>query len=193
MKGPGPEIRASVVSTLLVALLFGVAYPLAVHGISGALFGDKASGSLIRIGGGVVGSSLIGQSFSGAAWFHPRPSAAGKGYDAAASAGTNLGPLSKKLIDDVRRRAAAYREENGLDDGASVPADAVTSSASGLDPHISVENARLQGPRVAAARGLTPEAVQEKIDANTEGRQLGLLGQPRVNVLLLNLALEGKR
>lgn len=193
MKGLGSEIRASAVSTLMVALLFGVAYPLAVRGISGALFGDKADGSLIRIGDDVIGSTLVGQPFAGAAWFHPRPSAAGTGYDAAASSGANLGPLSKKLIGDVRRRAAGYRRENGVEDGASVPADAVTSSASGLDPHISVGNARLQASRVAAARGLTPEAVRAKIDANTEGRQLGLLGQPRVNVLLLNLALEGKR
>jgi K+-transporting ATPase ATPase C chain len=186
------EFRASIVSTLLIAIMFCGAYPLAVYAI-GRAFPAQADGSLIRIGDNAIGSVLIGQPFSGPAWFHPRPSAAGTGYDASASSGSNLGPLSKKLIEEVRRRVAEYRAENGLDDGASVPADAVTASASGLDPHISVWNARLQGPRVAAARGLTPEAVQAKIDACTEGRQLGLLGQPRVNVLLLNLALEGKR
>jgi K+-transporting ATPase ATPase C chain len=186
------EFRASIVSTLLIAVLCCGAYPLAVYGI-GRTFPANADGSLLRVGGTVVGSSLIGQPFYGAGYFHPRPSAAGRGYDASNSGGTNLGPLSKKLIDDVRGRVAGYRKENGLDNLTPVPADAVTSSASGLDPHISPENAHLQAARVAAARGLTREAVRAKIDANTEGRQIGLFGQPRVNVLLLNLALDGKR
>jgi potassium-transporting ATPase KdpC subunit len=193
MKSLLPDLRASLASTLLIALLCCGAYPLAVYGIGRGLFPDQADGSLIRDGGNVVGSSLIGQSFSGAEYFHPRPSAAGTGYDASNSGGTNLGPLSKKLIDDVRSRVAGYRKENGLDNATPVPADAVTSSASGLDPHIGVDNARFQAARVAATRGLTREAVQAKIDANTVGRQLGLFGQPRVNVLLLNLSLDGKR
>lgn len=186
------EFRASIVSTVLIAIVFCGAYPLAVYGI-GRAFPAKADGSLVILGDNVVGSALIGQPFSGAGYFHPRPSAAGRGYDAANSSGSNYGPLSKKLIDDVTARVADYRRENGLDDGTPVPADAVTSSASGLDPHISPENAHRQAMRVATARGLTPEAVQAKIDTNTEGRQLGLFGQPRVNVLLLNLALDGKR
>ncbi len=186
------EFRASIVSTLLLAIVCCGAYPLAVYGI-GRVFPAQADGSLLREGGHVIGSALIGQSFSGAGYFHSRPSAAGQGYDAANSSGTNLGPLSKKLIDDVTGRVADYRKENGLDNATPVPADAVTSSASGLDPHISPENARYQLRRVAAARGLTQGAVQAKIDANTEGRQFGLFGQPRVNVLLLNLELDGKR
>lgn len=193
MKSVVAEIRASLLSTLLIALLCCGVYPLAVFGIGRGLFPDQAAGSLLRNGGNVVGSSLIGQSFSGPGYFHPRPSAAGAGYDASESGGTNLGPLSKKLIADVRRRVADYRRENGLDNATPVPADAVTSSASGLDPHIGLDNARFQAVRVAAARGLTREAVQAKIDANTEGRQLGLFGQPRVNVLLLNLSLDVKR
>ncbi|HEY3490104.1 MAG TPA: K(+)-transporting ATPase subunit C [Candidatus Deferrimicrobiaceae bacterium] len=193
MKSLVAEIRASLLSTLLIALLCCGVYPLAVSGIGRGLFPNQAAGSLLRNGGNVVGSSLIGQSFSGPGYFHPRPSAAGAGYDASESGGTNLGPLSKKLIADVRRRVADYRRENGLDNAIPVPADAVTSSASGLDPHIGVDNARFQAARVAAARGLTREAVQAKIDANTEGRQLGLFGQPRVNVLLLNLSLDVKR
>jgi K+-transporting ATPase ATPase C chain len=193
MKSVVPELRASLASTLLLALLCCGAYPLAVFGIGQGLFPDKAAGSLIRNGGAVVGSSLIGQSFRGAGYFHPRPSAAGAGYDAARSGGTNLGPLSKKLIDDVGGRVAEYRKENGLDERTPVPADAATSSASGLDPHISLENARLQSARVAAARGLTAEAVRGKIDSAAEGRQLGLFGQPRVNVLLLNRSLDEKR
>jgi K+-transporting ATPase ATPase C chain len=139
-----------------------------------------------------VGSSLLAQGFTAPKYFHPRPSAAGQGYDAVNSGGTNLGPTSKKLIEDVKQRVADYRTENGLAPNARVPADAVTSSASGLDPHISVRNALLQAARVAKARGIGEKDVLAKVGAHTEGRTLGLLGEPRVNVLTLNLSLDGK-
>jgi K+-transporting ATPase ATPase C chain len=193
MKALPADIRASIVSTLLIAALCCGLYPLAVSGAAGILFPAKAAGSLLRSGGAVVGSALIGQPFSGRGYFHPRPSAAGTGYDASASSGSNLGPLSKKLIDDVAARVADYRRENGLDNATPVPADAVTSSASGLDPHVSPVNARLQAGRVAAARGIPKEAVLRMIDTHTEGRTLGVLGQPRVNVLALNLDLDGRK
>jgi potassium-transporting ATPase KdpC subunit len=139
-----------------------------------------------------VGSNLLSQGFTDPKYFHPRPSAAGQGYDAAGSGGSNLGPTSKKLVDGVRQRVVDYRIENGLGADAMVPADAVTASASGLDPHISVENALLQARRVSKARSLAVELVRERIYAHTEGRTLGILGEPRVNVLILNLDLDGK-
>lgn len=187
------DLRASVVATLLMVVLCCGAYPLVVWGIAQAAFPGKANGSLLKEGGNVVGSSLIGQGFKGPAYFHPRPSAAGQGFDAIRSGGTNLGPTSKKLIEDVKRRVGDYRAENGLTPYAQVPADAVTSSASGLDPHISVENARLQAGRVAKARRLSMEDVLRKIAVHTEGRDLMIFGEPRVNVLMLNLDLDGKR
>jgi len=144
------------------------------------------------VDGKVAGSSLLAQGFTGPKYFHPRPSAAGKGYDAAGSSGTNLGPTSKKLIEDVKQRVASFRTENGLPPGARVPADAVTSSASGLDPHISLANASHQAARIAAARGLAKEDVLKKVRDHTEGRSLGIFGEPRVNVLMLNLELDGK-
>jgi K+-transporting ATPase ATPase C chain len=186
------ELRTSVLLTLFLAVLCCAAYPVVVRAFARVLFPAEAGGSLIRVGGNVAGSSLLAQGFAGGAYFHPRPSAAGQGYDAAGSSGTNLGPTSKKLIDDVRARVGIYRAENGLPQVARVPADAVTSSASGLDPHISVGNARLQAGRVAKARGLSEEAVLRKIAAHTDGRSLMILGEPRVNVLLLNLDLDGK-
>ena len=192
MKRLHADLRVAVVLTLLLAIVCCAIYPLAVWGIAQAAFPRKAGGSLIRIGGKVVGSSLLAQGFAGPGYFHPRPSAAGQGYDAANSSGTNLGPISQKLIDGVRDRVAAYREENGLAPDVPVPADAVTSSASGLDPHISVANAMLQSGRVAQARGMNPEAVLRKVAAHTEGRALRILGEPRVNVLRLNLDLDGK-
>jgi K+-transporting ATPase ATPase C chain len=176
---------------LLIVLCCGI-YPAAVWAIAQGVFSHKANGSLIDVNGKYAGSSLLAQGFAGPGYFHPRPSAAGQGYDAANSSGTNLGPTSKKLIDAVRQRVADYRAENGLPPGAPVPADAVTSSASGLDPHISPENARIQAVRVANARGLSREEVLRKIAAHTEGRSFMILGEPRVNVLMLNLDLEGK-
>lgn len=193
MKELVAEFRASVVAMLMLAVLCCGIYPVVVRGVAQAVFPDEARGSLVEAGGMVVGSSLIGQRFEGPQYFHPRPSAAGEGYDASRSGGANQGPISKRLIGDVRDRVAAYREENRLPAGTHVPADAVTSSASGLDPHISPANASLQAARVAAARGMKEGDVLEKVRAHTEGRTFGILGEPRVNVLMLNLALDGGR
>jgi len=187
------ELRASIVATFLLAVVCSGIYPVVVWGIAQSAFPDKANGSLIRTGGKVVGSSLLAQGFTAPNYFHPRPSAAGRGYDTQNSGGTNLGPTSKKLLEDVSGRIASYRTENGLPPEARVPADAVTSSASGLDPHISVRNAQLQAGRVAAARHRTKEEVLEKVRAHTESRDFGLLGEPRVNVLMLNRDLDGTR
>jgi K+-transporting ATPase ATPase C chain len=187
------ELRRSFLAVAALAAILCGFYPLASWVLAQGLFPARANGSLILRDGAAVGSSLIGQMFRGPAYFHPRPSAAGQGYDASQSGGTNLGPLSKDLVDAVRRRVVEYRVENGLPAGASVPADAVTASGSGLDPHISPENARLQAARVARARGLTEAAVLGQIESATEGRTFGILGEPRVNVLRLNLALDGVR
>ena len=192
MKDLVAELRASIAATLLLAVLCCGIYPAVVWAVGQGLFSGKANGSLVRVDGKVVGSSLLAQGFTAPNYFHPRPSAAGQGYDAANSSGTNLGPTSKKLIEDVKQRVADYRTENGLPPDARVPADAVTSSASGLDPHISVRNATLQAARVARARGIGEKDVLAKIGAHTEGRTLGFLGEPRVNVLTLNLSLDGK-
>ena len=192
MKDLVAELRASIAATLLLAVLCCGIYPAVVWAVGQGMFPDKANGSLVRFNGKVIGSALIGQGFAGPAYFHPRPSAAGNGYDAVHSGGTNLGPTSKKLIEDVKQRVAGYRSENGLPPGSPVPADAATSSASGLDPHISVRNASLQAARVAKARGIGEKEVLAKVEAHTEGRSLGLLGEPRVNVLTLNLSLDGK-
>jgi K+-transporting ATPase ATPase C chain len=186
------ELRASVIATVLLAILCCGAYPVVVWGIAQAAFPGKANGSLVRVDGKVAGSSLLAQGFAAPGYFHPRPSAAGQGYDAANSSGTNLGPTSKKLIDSVKQRVADYRSENGLPPDVPVPADAVTSSGSGLDPHIGVRNAELQAGRVAASRGMPKEDVLRKVRAHTEGRTLWILGGPRVNVLQLNLSLDGK-
>jgi K+-transporting ATPase ATPase C chain len=186
------ELRTSLVVTLLLIVLCCGIYPLAVWAIAQGVFSRQANGSLVEAKGKIVGSSLLAQGFAGPAYLHPRPSAAGQGYDAANSSGTNLGPTSNKLIEGVKQRVADYRAENGLPPDAPVPADAVTSSASGLDPHISVENARLQTGRVAKVRGLSREEVLRKIAAHTEGRDLMILGEPRVNVLMVNLDLDGK-
>ena len=192
MKDLVSELRASIAATLLLAVLCCGIYPAVVWAVGQGLFSHKANGSLVRVDGKVAGSSLLAQGFTAPKYFHPRPSAAGQGYDAASSAGTNLGPTSKKLIVSVKERVDAYRAENGLPPDARVPADAVTSSASGLDPHISVRNAVLQSARVARARGLGEKDVLAKVGAHTEGRTLGFLGEPRVNVLTLNLSLDGK-
>ncbi len=187
------ELRISLMATLLLGILLCGIYPLVVWVLGQGLFPEGSNGSLLVRDGTVAGSNLLAQGFTDPKYFHPRPSAAGQGYDATASGGSNLGPTSKKLVDGVRRRVMDYRLENGLPSDAIVPADAVTTSASGLDPHISVKNARLQANRVAKARSLRVERVMEKIDVHTEGRTLGILGEPRVNVLALNLDLDGKQ
>jgi K+-transporting ATPase ATPase C chain len=185
------QLRPALVALVLLTALTGVAYPLAITGIAQAAFPEQANGSLLRDGSGaVIGSRLIGQPFSDPGYFHPRPSAAGDGYDSSASSGSNLGPTSADLMGAVTERVAAYREENGLSADTAVPVDAVTASGSGLDPHISVANAMLQLPRVASARGLTEANVRELVDEHTDGRALGILGEPGVNVLELNLALD---
>lgn len=181
-----PALRITIVLTILL----GIGYPLVMTGVAQALFASKANGSLITVGGTVVGSALIGQKFTDARYFHPRPSAAGNsGYDATASGASNLGPSSSTLIAYVEQRAAAYRRENGLAPDAPVPVDAVTASGSGLDPEISIANADDQAPRVAQARDLSLDAVRGLVRAKTEGRSPGTFGEPGVNVLTLNLAL----
>ena len=190
MKNIITELRISLLATLFLAVILCGIYPLIMWVLSQGLFPDKANGSMIMKSEKTVGSGLIAQGFTDPKYFHPRPSAAGQGYDAASSGGSNLGPTSKKLIDTVKQRLHDYRIENGLAPDAIVPADAVTASGSGLDPHISVKNALLQAPRVARARGLTEKTVFKQIDLHTGGRDLGILGDPRVNVLILNLALD---
>lgn len=191
MKSLFKEIRISVVATIFLAVILCGIYPALVWVAAQAVFHDEANGSLIIKDGRIVGSSLLAQGFTGAKYFHPRPSAAGSGYDAANSGGSNFGPLSKKLIDDIGGRVRNYRIENDLPPGAKVPADAVTASGSGLDPHISPANAVMQAARVAHARGLDEESVKSKIAAHTEGRTLGIFGESRVNVMLLNLDMDG--
>jgi K+-transporting ATPase ATPase C chain len=166
-------------------------YPLVVFGL-GRAFADKADGSIIVDSKGVIrGSRLIGQNFTGAKYFHPRPSAAGNGYDPTSSGGSNLGPTSQKLRDGIAQNVADYRSQNGLATNAPVPADAVTASASGLDPHISVENALLQAPRVTKEHGMKEDEVRALITQYTDTPDLGFLGDAGVNVLRLNLALDG--
>jgi K+-transporting ATPase ATPase C chain len=185
----GP-LRPAVVMIALFTLLLGLAYPLGITGLAQGLFPAQANGSLIRDAGGrIVGSALIGQPFVQAGYLHPRPSAAGDGYDASASSGSNLGPLNPDLAERIQTDADALRAGTGV---TVIPADAVTTSASGLDPHISPAYARLQAARVAQARGIDVAAVQQVIDANTDGALLGFIGQPRVNVLLTNRALDAR-
>jgi K+-transporting ATPase ATPase C chain len=191
MKTLFSEIWASVALTLVFAVLLCGAYPLAVWAGAQVLFPAKANGSLITDKDGTVrGSSILAQNFSSAKYFQPRASAAGSGYDATSSGGTNFGPTSQKLNDSIKAAVAAYRTANGMDANAEVPADAVTSSASGLDPHISVANALIQSSRVAKARALPLERVRILMDQCTEGRGLGILGEAGVNVLRLNVALD---
>jgi K+-transporting ATPase ATPase C chain len=187
------ELRISVIATVCLAVLLCGIYPAVVWGIAQGLFHSQANGSLVSVKGQVIGSSLLAQSFTGAGYFHPRPSAAGDGYDAVSSGGSNLGPTSQKLIAAVKERVAAYRAENKLAPEVLIPADAVTASASGLDPHISVKNALLQASRVAGVRGVGEEALRKKILSHTKGRDLGIFGEPRVNVLMLNLDMDGKQ
>jgi K+-transporting ATPase ATPase C chain len=184
------QILPAIVAFLAFTVLVGVLYPLAITGIAQVAFPSKADGSLVKQDGKVVGSSLIGQNFSGPQYFHPRPSSAGDVYDAMSSSASNLGPSNPELLQEVRKRIRLYRAENGLPPSQEVPADAVTSSGSGLDPMISPENARLQAQRVADARGMTLDQVMALVRAKTTRRSLGFLGEPGVNVLELNLALD---
>jgi K+-transporting ATPase ATPase C chain len=186
------QIRPAIVMVLVLTLLTGIVYPLVITGISQVAFPHQANGSLLyNSQGEVIGSELIAQPFTSPVYFHPRPSAAGSdGYDATSSSASNLGPTNQKLIDAVKDRADDYRTTNGLAAGAAVPADAVTTSGSGLDPHISPANAALQAPRVARARNARVEDVQALVNQHMEGRTLFILGEPRVNVLKLNLALD---
>jgi potassium-transporting ATPase KdpC subunit len=183
-----PQVLPAVKLLAVFTLLFGLVYPLAITGLAQALFGSRADGSLIVRDGIVVGSELQAQAFEQDSYFQPRPSAAG--YDGSNSGGSNLGPANPALLGEVASRVAAYRDRNGLDAATPVPVDAVTSSGSGLDPHISVANARLQAPRVARARDLTVEEVSRLVERHTQGRTFGFLGEPRVNVLAVNLDLD---
>jgi K+-transporting ATPase ATPase C chain len=181
------NLLIALLMTVVTTLLLGVAYPLVVTMLAQTMFHDKANGQLLERNGHAIGSEIIGQAFAAPGYFHPRASAAGNGYDAANSGGTNLGPTNKKLIDAVKAAVDAARKENP---NAPVPVDLVTTSASGFDPDITPDNAMFQVPRVAKARGLREADVRELVTRQIEGRQLGFLGEPRVNVLRLNLALD---
>lgn len=185
------QLLPAVLMFAVMTLGLGIAYPLVVTGIAQVAWPDQAEGSLVRDASGeVIGSALLAQGFEGEEYFHPRPSVAGDGYDGAASSPSNLGPTSPDLLAAVEERAVAYREVNGLPDDAAVPVDAVTASGSGLDPAISVANARLQAPRVAEVRNLPVGQVLEMVEDHTTGRTAAVLGETAVDVLGLNLALD---
>jgi K+-transporting ATPase ATPase C chain len=184
------ELKPAILFTIVLTVLTGILYPLAMTGVAQALFHKQANGSLIERNGTVIGSEIIGQNFTKPEYFHPRPSAAGSnGYDATSSGGSNLGPSNPALADRLTKDAAQFRKDNP-DFTGPIPADAITTSASGLDPEISPANALAQAPRVAQARQASKDAVENLVRANTQTRDLGVLGEPRVNVLKLNLALD---
>src|SRR5471032_2176299 len=193
MKNLFAEFGRSLVATIFFAVILCGAYPLVVFAAGQLLFSHQANGSLLMDKSGAIrGSALLAQNFTGAQYFHPRPSTAGaNGFDASASSGSNLGPTSSNLVANITANIATYRSENNLATNAVVPADAVTESASGLDPHISPANAEIQIPRVAKARGISEDRIRELVKQNTSDRDLGLFGEPRVNVMTLNFALDG--
>ena len=184
------QIKITILATIVMTILFGLAYPLVFTGLAQVLFPHQANGSLVTVNGKVAGSELIGQSFTKPEYFHGRPSAAGNnGYDAANSGGSNLGPTNQKLVDRVKADVQKFRAENP-DSTGPIPADLLTSSGSGLDPHISPASAEAQVARIAKARGVTPDRIAELVAKHTDGRQWGIFGEPRVNVLLLNIDLD---
>jgi K+-transporting ATPase ATPase C chain len=184
------ELWTSIVATVVLCVVVSGVYPALIWGIGQFLFPHQANGSLVENNGQIVGSELLAQGFSGAKYFHPRPSDAGTGYDPLNSGGSNLGPTSQKLMDGIKANVAQYRQENSLATDALVPADAVTASGSGLDPHISLQNAQFQVPRVAKERGLSEDAVRGEVTKATDNALLGIGGDSGVNVLKLNLALD---
>jgi potassium-transporting ATPase KdpC subunit len=184
------ELWTSILITVVLCIIVSGIYPVLIWGLGQLFFPYQANGSLIESDGKIVGSALLAQGFSGEKYFHPRPSAAGTGYDPLNSGGSNLGPTSQKLIDGIKANIAQYQQENSLSPQVRVPADAVTASGSGLDPHISPQNAALQVPRVAKARGLSEDVVREAVAKATDAPMLGLGGDPGVNVLKLNVALD---
>jgi len=185
------DLRTAIIAFVLFSALLGLAYPYAITGIAQTVFHRQANGSVVSVNGSDVGSSLVGQNFSSAAYFHPRPSAAGtNGYDASSSSGSNLGPSSQALATRVAGDVATVRKDNNLPANAKVPVDAVTASGSGLDPHISPAYADLQVARVAKARGATEADIRALVSTYTDGSTFGVLGEPRVNVLRLNIALD---
>jgi potassium-transporting ATPase KdpC subunit len=195
MKSFLTELRISIVATILFAVVCSGLYPVVIWGVAQVLFPRQANGSIVKAANNKtrIGSSQLAQGFSGPKYFHPRPSSAGTGYDASNSGGSNLGPTSQKLIDQIKANLEAYRQENGLSADTSIPADAVTASGSGLDPHISLRNAELQSARVAKERGLSPEVVKGEIIKATDQPFLGIIGEPGVNVFMLNVALDAQQ
>jgi K+-transporting ATPase ATPase C chain len=183
-------LRAALL-LIVMTLLLGLIYPLTVTGVAQILFHNKANGSMIVKNGEIIGSRLIGQNFKNPAYFHGRPSAAGKdGYDATASSGSNLGPTNKALIDDAKKLSEQVHKENGIPENQPVPSDLITSSASGLDPDISIDAAYVQIPRIAKIRGISEAKLKELVNSHITGRQFGILGEKRINVLMLNIALD---